>query len=290
MLYKRNTKFKKVARYARRQVVGRLRKRYVRGNGNFKVNKLISDVSYLKSSLNTERKHIDFHITNLLSANALEPNAGSRSIRAGVARPTRNSPVIYRLALPERGVAYNQRIGNQIKITNIHAKFQIERLNKQNYQTSCHWKFFLFFVKAGDEYSPTIDQLFEQDVNGNYTPMCRTNGQEFKKFYRPKMLTKSGKIIEQVNGNNQGACHYKYCTISQKMSTKVMFDNAEYKTYVDQEPSDQTNNVDDFPCVEAMRPYICFLSDDNSGGSNNTTADQDTLDFTGNIRISYVDN
>lgn len=120
--------------------------------------------------------------------------------------------------------------------------------------------------------------------------MCRTNGQEFKKFYRPKMLSKSGKIIEQVNGNNQGACHYRYVNLSQKMSTKVMFDNAEYKTFVDQEPSDQTNNVDDFPCVEAMRPYICFLSDDNSGGANNTTNDQDTLDFTGNIRISYVDN
>ena len=282
--------YRRARKFVRKQVAGRLKKRYIRKNGNFRVAKLASDVAYLKSSLNTERKHIDFQITNQVVANQLEPNAGSRSLRAGVARPTRTTPVIYRLVLPERGVAYNQRIGNQLKITNIHCKFQIERLNRQNYQNSCHWKFFIFFVKAGDEFTPTIDQLFEQDVNGNYTPMCRTNSQEFKKFYRPRMLSKSGKIVEQVNGNNQGQCHYKYINMSQRMNTRVMFDNAEYRTFVDQEASDQTNNVDDFPCVENMRPYICFLSDDNSGGANNATTDTDAIDFTGSIRISYVDN
>lgn len=286
MIFKKN----RVKKYVRRQVMRPLKKRYTRKSGNLKYGQIVSDLNYIKSSLNTERKHIDFQITNLLPSNQLEANLGTRSLRAGVARPTRNTPVIYRIVLPERGVAYNQRIGNQIKITNIHAKFQIERLNRQNYQTSCHWKMFMFFVKAGDEFSPSIDQLFEQDVNGNYTPMCRTNSQEFRKFYRPKMLTKTGKIVEQVNGNNQGACHYKYVNISQKMNVKVQFENATYSTFVDQEPSDQNNNVDDFPCVDVMRPYICFLSDDNSGGTNNTTNDTDAIDFTGSIRISYVDN
>lgn len=283
--------YRRARKFVRKQVMGRVKKRYVRKNGNFRVTKLINDVQYLKSSLNTERKHIDFHITNLLPHNALEASAGSRSIRAGAATPTRTTPVIYRLALPTRGTAYNQRIGNQIKITNIHAKFQIERLNKQNYQTTCHWKFFIFFVKAGDEFNPTIDHLFEKDVNNNYTPMCRTNAQEFKKFYRPKMLTKSGKIVEQVAGNANGATHYKYVNLSQKMGTRVTFDNAEYNTFQDVDPdTDQTNNPDQFPCVAGMRPYICFLSDDNSSSVNPSFNDLDTLDFTGNIRISYVDN
>tara|TARA_Y100000401_G_C8315625_1_gene222227 strand:+ start:1117 stop:1707 length:591 start_codon:yes stop_codon:yes gene_type:complete len=185
----------------------------------------------------------------------------------GPARPTRTHPVIYPLNLPVRGTAYNQRVGNQIKFTYASIRFQVEKKNTQNMQSTLSWKAFLVWKKDGDT-NLTMPDLFQTDANGAYTPMCYTNHETFKQFYRPKYLTKHGKFIDETGGNNHGFFAYNYPRMSQKLSVQTKFELGS-----------------DSVCTQ-MRPYLVFMSDDNQVHPTDT----DHVDFTGTVRLSYVDN
>lgn len=256
-------------RYGKRVVAQgarQVRKRYVRRSGIPKYAQLAKDVKYIKNSLNTERKEFTIQIKDSMSAN--QPDVNTASFNFGIARPTKTNPVIYRLALPERGVAYNQRVGNQIKITHMTCKLQLERVNKQAYQASIQYKCFIVFAKSGDEDLLNIQDLFDTDANGNYTPMCFSNNNKYKNFYRPRLLSKQGKIIEQIPQNAGGQSHYRYLNMQQKLNVRTVWRDS--------------HDTD----VNQMRPYIVFMSDDNSANDTDT----DRLDVTGQIKISYVDN
>lgn len=257
-------------RFIRKNVVQKARRRYTNDRGNIRLGKVIRDVQYIKSSLNTERKHMDIKLTETKPANN---NDGIQNLINGPMVATRQAPVIYKLALPVRGTAYNQRIGNQLKLTHISMRLQVERANKQGYQSTCAYKVFLFFKKDGDvedpsTLTPPITDLIEPDANGTYTPMCYANGQTFKEFYRPKLLCKVGGFKDNVTTEAAGNVQYHYARLDQKVNIPVKFLNGS-----------------DIDC-SAYRPFICLLSDDNS----NATADTDHLEVTGTIRLSWVDN
>lgn len=254
-------------RFLRRNVVQKGRRRYVNNRGNVKLGKVMRDVMYIKNSLNTERKHLELDIKDSLGAGQVQRDPLGHAIAYGPARPNRNAAVIYELTLPSRGTAYNQRVGNQIKITHISARLQVERTNAQNYQATCTWKAFIFFVKDGDNAYPTATDIVELDCNGKYTPMCYANNQTYKQFIRPKMLTKAGLIKDPANTSSAGNTTFHYPKMNQALNIPVKFENN-----------------DDYACTQ-NRPFIMFLSDDNS-----VHTDTDHLDFTGKIRISYVDN
>lgn len=264
MQYK--SKSKKVARYARRQVVGRFKKRYIRNNGNFKVNKLVSDVMYLKNSLNTERKNYDIDLSTSLGVNAVQNGVNADPVKYGPVAPDRQTPKVLPLALPYRGVEYNQRVGNQLKITNISIRLQIERQNRLNNYASVAYRVFLMFKKSGDDSPVSPADLYEQDANGNYTPMCYRNPQEFKTFYSPKLLACRGLIRDNLAGNSSTQKELFYKNMQQKLNVTVKFQNGV-----------------DAVCT-AMRPYLVILTDDQSNSDNEKTH------FTGKVRISYVDN
>lgn len=254
-------------RFVRKNVVRKARRRYVNNKGNVRLGKITSDLMYIKNSLNTERKHLEMDIKDSLSAGQVQRDPYGHAIAYGPARPNRNAALIYEIILPARGTAYNQRIGNQIKLTHMSARLQVERTNKQNSQSTCTWKAFVFFVKDGDATYPTSTDLIELDCNGKYTPMCYSNNQTYKNFIRPGGLSKTGFFKDPTATNNAGNTMFHYPRMNQKLNLPIKFENG-----------------DDFACTQ-NRPFIMFVSDDNSVAN-----DTDHIDFTGKIRLSYVDN
>jgi hypothetical protein len=262
--------FRKARKFIRRNVVQKAKRRYTNNRGNVRLGKVIQDVQYIKSALNTERKHIEITMNDNLPVGAIDMDPlGNLTGMYGPARPTRTHVTLYPIPLPIRGVAYNQRVGNQVKFTYISARLQVEKANLSNYQSTLTWKCFIVWKKDGDTTLAPND-LLVPDANGAYTPMCYTNAEKFKQFYRPKYLTKTGRFTEEVSATPDGApnCSYHYPRMSQKLSVQTKFELGS-----------------DSVCTQ-MRPYICFMSDDNQVHPT----DNDHVDFTGTIRLSYVDN
>lgn len=258
----------KARKFVRRNVIQKARRRYTNSKGNVRLGKVIRDVQYIKSALNTERKHLEIQINENLPISAIgtDPN-GNLTGMFGPARPTRQHVVLYPLPLPVRGTAYNERVGNQVKFTYCSVRLQVEKRNQANYQSSLCWKAFIIWKKDGDT-NMLPNDILVPDANGNYTPMCYTNHEKFKQFYRPKYLSKSGKFIDETGGNQNGFTCFQYPRMSQKLSIQTKFELGS-----------------DDVCTQ-MRPYICFMSDDNQVHPTDT----DHIDFTGTIRLSYVDN
>jgi hypothetical protein len=261
--------FRKARKFVRRNVVQKAKKRYTNNRGNVRLGKVIQDVKYIKSALNTERKHIEITMNSNLPAGAIDTDPlGNLTGMYGAARPTRTHPCIYPLPLPIRGLAYNQRVGNQVKFTYLSARIQVEHSNLENLQNTCTWKCFIVWKKDGETNLVTND-LLKPDANGAYTPMCYTNHEKFKQFYRPKYLTKTGRFTDQYAASGQTPQQsYHYPRMAQKLSVQSKFELGS-----------------DSVCTQ-MRPYIVFMSDDNQVHPN----DNDHIDFTGTIRLSYVDN
>lgn len=260
------TFYRKARKFIRRQAMRPIKKRYVRKSGNLRYGQIMSDISYLKSSLNTERKHLDIDFTSSLGVNGVQNGVNADPVRYGPVAPDKSNPKVLPLALPYRGVEYNQRVGNQLKITHISIRLQIERQNKLNNYASVSYRVFLMFKKSGDDSPISPDDIYEQDANGNFTPMCYRNPQEFKTFYSPKLLACRGLIRDNLAGNNSTQKELFYKNMSQKMNVTVKFKNGL-----------------DAVCT-AMRPFLVLCTDDNSA------TDTEKTHFTGKVRISYVDN
>lgn len=257
--------FRKAGTYVKKTAVGRLKKRYVRRNNRVNFQKVIKDVAYIKSALNTERKHLDTLITSNVSqsnvVNTLHPRAA----------PTRSNPIIYPLGVPQRGTGYNERIGNQIKLTNISIRYIINKSNTTNQVHATSLRCFIFFAKNAEDV-PLASELLEVDAEGDFTPASYWNSQNYRNFFFPKGL-KYQKTIRDYHGSSTagtidtGDGQVKlYPKTSQTMGTKVTFENG----------SDN---------VTQMKPYIMFLTD-----NIDTTNTSDPIHISAQIRLSYVDN
>lgn len=259
--------FRKARKFVRRQVLQKAKKRYANSKGNIRLGQVVRDVQYIKSALNTERKHLEIQLNSNLPHDTVQSDPYGNPIGFGPARPTRTHMTIYPLPLPIRGTAYNQRVGNQIKLTHASVRLQVEKANTDTLQSTTTWKCFIIFQKDGGTTLLPTD-IMQPDANGAYTPMCFTNAEKFKSFYRPKFLSKTGRFKDPDTSNPTGNMAYHYPRMSQKLSTQIKF-----------ELNDDYN-------VTQMRPFIVFMSDDNQVHPS----DNDHIQFSGTIRLSYVDN
>uniref|UniRef100_UPI00404807C1 hypothetical protein n=1 Tax=Flavobacterium sp. TaxID=239 RepID=UPI00404807C1 len=167
---------KKAVRFAK--------KRYSTRTGGVRVAQLARDVMKIKRSLNVEHKHIDFKF-------------GSGQV-ISAQTPTNNTPIVLPLPVPARGTAYNNRIGNQIRVVHITTKIQFQFENNNDLIGRTTGSVRLLFAKSGDDV-PTISDLYELDSNGHYTRNSFTNTQNWKKYSWIKPLNTFKSHTDTVN-------------------------------------------------------------------------------------------
>ncbi|WP_445772322.1 hypothetical protein [Rheinheimera sp.] len=220
----------------------------------------------IKRSLNVEHKHYDFHF-----------GSGRPTIAQ---QPTNQTPIVLALPVPERGVAFNNRVGNQIKITHISSKLQFFFKNNQDLigRTSCSVR--LLFAKSGADI-PNITDLYQPDANGHYTRNSFTQSQNWKKYAWIKPLNsfkshtdmmprqaEDATIAIRIAPSTQSIHDTTYyVNKSAKVNIKMMFENG--------------SDTD----ITQMKPYLLFMSD-----TIQATTNYDPVLITGTIRFTYVDN
>lgn len=268
--------FKKYAKKAYTQAKKKVKRRYTNKSGGLKLQKVAQDVARIQRSLNVEHKHLDYTFGSSTSSGQ---------------RPTQSTPIILPLSLPVKGTAYNNRIGNQIRIVHMTSKLEFTFQNNTDLISRTSVKAQILFAKSADDI-PDITKLYELDPNGHYTPLSMSNTQEFNKYVWIKSLNHfqkntdynnrypasepTGTTALGVGGSTWNATDIatqplnivrKYSSKQTKCSLKILY----------------KNNSND---VEQMKPYLLLRSDviENSG------LDYDPVVISGTIRMTYVDN
>lgn len=252
MVYKRRTFGQKARKFVRKSVIGRAKKRYVNSKGQARFGKIAKDIMYIKNSLNVERKHLDLTWGTFLPV-------GYTSNLTMI--PSVSTPVITPLDLPVRGTAYNQRVGNQLKLTNISYKAVITKLNSTTALASTTVQLFVVFVKDGGPFR--IEELLEVDAEGNRTLASYYNQQNFKKFYIPGMLKYQRTFSDAYERPSTGNESKFYVSRFNKMNQRIMF-----------EDSTET--------VATYKPFLVAMTDNTGAG--------DEIQINCQMRLSYVDN
>lgn len=279
--------FKKAYKSSKRAVVRRARKRYGTRSGGVSVAKVARDLMYVKRQLNVEHKHLNYNFGSVAGANA------SAQI------PTKNTPIILPLNLPSRGTNFNDRVGNQIRITHLTSKIQFLFKNNQDLIQRATATAQIIFAKNADDV-PIISQLYNQDANGHYTPMSMVNTQEYKKFVWLKSLNHKKSHLQPTNRFNGGAVGSSNGTLyipnssgdltstaidvvnpaTQSLNDAFYYSNKQTKCGIRVFFKNLTDEC------EQMKPYLLLRSDViESGGEK-----YDPVSITGTIRMTYVDN
>lgn len=266
--------YKKFVKKAKKYV----KKRYTTKSGGVKLQQVARDVMKIKRSLNTEKKHIDF-------------NFGSQHV-IGVQTPNQTTPILVALDMPTQGVQYNQRVGNQIKITHMKCKYEVQFRNTTDLYARRTLTAQILFAKSADDI-PSIEKLYHPDTNGNYTRMSMTNGQEWNKYRWIKPLTVFQSHEDKVARFPQSNVDRLYPEPNDPQSegsataTGGPLHIAEYypsrncKTSITVMFQNLSNNV------EQMKPYLLLRSNTST---NSPHDDHDPVFIAGTIRMTYVDN
>jgi hypothetical protein len=268
-----NKAFRKGKRYAK--------KRYSTRTGGVRVNQLARDIYKIKRSLNVEHKHFDFKFGSGQSVSAFQP--------------VNNDPIFEGVPLPTRGTSYNQRIGNQIRITNITLKLIMDFQNNQDLISRTTASVRLLFAKSGED-NPTIDELYDLDANGHYTRNSFVNTQNWKKYTWIKSLNSFKSHSDKVNrydqsnstasaypennsGGNQTIDVDDPATTSLNLSKYYI--NKQTKCSIPVKFESGTDSV-----ITQYKPFLLFMSDVVTSGSNS----YDPVSISGQVRFTYVDN
>lgn len=257
------------------------KKRYTTRTGGARVNKIARDLYAVKRALNVEHKHYDFQF------------GSGKAITAQY--PLKNTPIIIPLPLPVRGVAFNQRVGNQIKITHITSKLQFVFNNNQDLTQRTTAVAQIIFAKSADDI-PTIDELYLPDANGHITPMSFTNVQEYKKFLWIKGLKSQKSYVQPTNryAPARGDGYTKDTVETQNninVATPATVSLNEAPFFINKQA---TTNIRVYfqngseVEVAQMKPYLILRSDVINGATPTTS--YDPVGITGQIRFTYVDN
>jgi len=259
---------------------GAVKKRYTTKSGGVKLKQVVRDVARIQRSLNVEHKHIDYQFGSAT-------NSGQR--------PTKSTPIIIPLPTPIKGTAYNQRIGNQIRVVHMTSKLEFTFQNNTDLIQRTTAKAQILLAKSADDI-PDITKLYELDPNGHYTPLSMANTQEWNKYKWVKPLGMTVKNTQYTNrfpesGTNGvtpnpevalNAPDYmsvqppalqplnivaKYKSQGTKCSTRISFKN-------------NSNEV------EQYKPYLLLRSD----VLESTAGGYDPVVVSGTIRMTYVDN
>lgn len=265
-----------------------VKKRYTTRTGQFKPKNayrdfktLAREVGTIKRALNVEHKHIDFKFGS----------GDTADIIAQV--PTKDTPLIIPLNLPLKGLNYNNRVGNQIKITHITSKLEFIFENNTDLIQRSNVRVQILFAKNASDV-PTIEQLYELDSNGHYTPMSMVNTQEYKKFLWIKSHDHGKGYTQPTNryppSNSDGAvANPAYnttgnvsaqATANQKLNVAQFYSNKKSAQSIKVMFKNLSNDI------EMMKPYLVLRSDVIEAQPRN----YDPITVSGIIRMTYVDN
>lgn len=270
---------RKYVRKARKAAVGFAKKRYTTRTGGTRVKQLARDVYKIQRSLNVEHKHIDYTI-------------GSAGILA-TQRPTKNTPIIIALNTPVRGTSFNNRVGNQLRVVHMTAKYQFTFHNNSDLVQRTSVRARIIFAKNAD-HVPVIEDLLHADPNGHYTDLSFTNTQEYKKFLWIKSLDTKASYKQPTNRyppssgsaettNPQPDSTAKFAVTdvaAQALNIAPIFKRAAAKTSVRMMFQNNTDTVD------MMKPYLVLTSDIIEAAGD----DYDYINVSAQIRMTYVDN
>lgn len=265
-------RIKKTARY----VGKKLKRRYIK-KGNLNLKQVAGDVYKIQRMLNVEHKHIDFKIG---AANPF----GTQALL-----PTKSTPIIQALKLPDRGTSFNNRIGNQIRIVHMTAKYEFKFKNNTDLVQRVSCRAQILFAKDPSDV-PSIDQLYDQDSNGHYTPMSFVNTQEYKKYTWIKGLTASKSHTQPQNRFNSYAPNTAITTQDDVVPPSTLtLNHADYFMNKQTKCSIRVlfKNGTDEPATN--RPYL-LLTSDVIEGSLVAGNHYDPVQVTCTIRMTYVDN
>lgn len=262
-------------KYVKRGVKKRYLTKY-KGKNAYDLGRVIKDVSTIKRKLNVEHKHLDWKF-------------GSGQITVAQ-YPTKDTPIILPIPLPSRGTAYNNRVGNQIKITHVTSKLQFVFKNNQDLTSRTTVMAQILFARSADDV-PDITKLYEQDANGHYTPMSMSNTQEWKKYRWLKAHKHKKSHQDKVNRYGPAGAGSNFVDNSGGATSVITPANTELNlsSYYSNKQSRENirvsfeNGSDTF--VTQMKPYLLLRSDVIEG-----TTDYDPVGVSGIIRFTYVDN
>lgn len=134
---------------------------------------------------------------------------------------------------------------------------------------------------------PSIDQLYDPDANGHYTPMSFVNTQEYKKYIWMKSLSAQKGYTQPTNryapyvATNAISIQDDAVVPSQlTLNHADFFINKQSKTDI----RVLFKNGTDLPATN--RPYLLITSDVIDG----TPYDYDPVQVSCTIRMTYVDN
>lgn len=270
--------YKKYIRKTAQKGLKFAKKRYTTRTGGARVSRIARDVMKIKRSLNVEHKHIDYHIG---STGAIVSQL-----------PTKSVPIIVDLSTPMRGTGYNDRVGNQIRVVHMTAKYQFTFQNNSDLIQRQNVRARIIFAKNAADV-PVISNLLEPDSNGHYTDQSFTNTQEYKKYLWLKALdTRCGytqptnryppanSASESMNPVAPNNTEDVRTPAGDALNIANFFKRAEAKTSV---RMFFANNSDS---VEQMKPYLILTSDVIKATPN----DYDPVYVSASIRMTYVDN
>ncbi|WP_445779048.1 hypothetical protein [Shewanella sp.] len=242
---------------------------------------MAKDLAMVKRKLNTEHKHIDF----------LMGSSGTADVVAQ--RPTKQVPIIIPLNMPVKGLNFNNRVGNQLKITHITSKLEFVFANNSDLIQRTNVRAQIIFAKNATDI-PTIDELYELDANGHYTPMSMTNSQEYGKFLWLKSHDHSKGYTQPTNryplSNSGGRTADPRPNqtpdnievdepATQSLNNALFYSNKKSQESIKVSFKNLSNDV------EQMKPYLLLRSD-----VIDATIDYDPITVSGIIRMTYVDN
>lgn len=268
--------FKKYAKKAYSQAKQKVKRRYTTKSGGLKLQKVAQDVARIQRSLNVEHKHLDFVFGSATSNGQ---------------RPTQADPIILPLTIPAKGTAYNNRIGNQIRIVHMTSKLEFTFQNNTDLISRTTCKAQILFARSADDI-PDITKLYELDPNGHYTPLSMSNTQEFNKYVWIKNLNHT---IKNTDYNNRYPPSNEFANTRIEGSSATFdvtvpaidplnivrkYSNKQTKCSIKVQFKNLSNDV------EQMKPYLLLRSDviENNG------LGYDPVIVSGTIRMTYVDN
>lgn len=253
------------------------KKAYTTRTGGVRVNRLAKDLAMVKRQLNVEHKHIDYTFGSRAGADAVAQ------------KPTKSVPIILPLITPVRGTAYNNRVGNQIRVVHMTSKLMFNFTNNTDLIQRVSVRAQILFAKNSTDI-PTIDELYELDSNGHYTPMSMSNTQEYGKYTWIKSQDHKKSHLQPTN---------RYNTSSTSALTRLdtglpLFDvrdrgealnDAQYYSNKMSKVSIRMFFKNGTEEVEQMKPYLLLRSD-----VIDADTDYDPVIVSGIIRMTYVDN
>lgn len=274
--------FKKYAKKQGKKLVKGAKQRYTTRTGGMRVNKVIQDIATIKRQLNVEHKHFDYKFGSGQATSAQTP--------------VNNDPIFLQLSMPDRGVAYNQRVGNQIRITHITSKIEMLFKNNNDLFSRTTASVRLLFAKSGDDV-PTIEDLYELDSNGHYTRNSFVNTQTWKKYTWIKALN-SFKSHTDPSNRYSGSNLNTNGDFTDDFGTNTNVKNVANSTlnlsryYINKQTKcsirvNFENGSDTI--VTQMKPYLLLMADSPTTTSIPALV-YDPVSISGTIRFTYVDN